>query len=146
MTAEPTPKPLDSPSSAVDQFSKLYLRVGFAVTNLVRPAERIVTFYNQRGTAKHGSKKGKGAIQWKRLSCRSFAANAVRLQLHVLAYNLCNFMRTLVTPKTAELWSPTSLREKVIKIGAKSSAMAATLPSKLPRSQCCARCSRKSCR
>jgi hypothetical protein len=29
-----------------------------------------------------------------RLSCRSFAANAVRLQLHALAYNLGNFLRT----------------------------------------------------
>jgi hypothetical protein len=39
--------------------------------------------------------EGKGAIKWTRLSCRSFAANAVRLQLHALAYNLGNFMRTL---------------------------------------------------
>jgi len=60
-----------------------------------------------------------GAIKWMRLSCRSFAANAVRLQLHVLAYNLGNFMRTLAIPKTAEPWSLTRLREKLIKIGAK---------------------------
>jgi hypothetical protein len=39
--------------------------------------------------------------------------------LHPLAYNLGNFMRTLAMPKTAELWSLTSLREKLIKIGAK---------------------------
>ena len=45
--------------------------------------------------------------------------NAVRLQLHALAYNLGNFMRTLAIPKTAEPWSLTSLREKLIKIGAK---------------------------
>ena len=64
-------------------------------------------------------KEGKGAIKWTRLSCRSFAANAVRLQLHALAYNLGNFMRTLAMPKTAEPWSLTSLREKLIKIGAK---------------------------
>ena len=57
-----------------------------------------------------------GAIKWTHLSCRTFAANAARLQLHVLAYNLGNFMRTLAMPKTAELWS---LREKLIKIGAK---------------------------
>jgi hypothetical protein len=42
--------------------------------------------------------------------------HAVRLQLHALAYN---FMRTLAMPKTAEPWSLTSLREKLIKIGAK---------------------------
>ena len=39
--------------------------------------------------------------------------------MHALAYNLGNFMRTLAMPKTAEPWSLTSLREKLIKIGAK---------------------------
>jgi hypothetical protein len=33
--------------------------------------------------------------------------------------NLGNFMRTLAMPKAAEPWSLTSLREKLIKIGAK---------------------------
>ena len=98
---------------------ELYPRVGFIVTNLARPAERIVAFYNQRGTAEQYIKEGKNAIKWTRLSCRTFAANAVRLQLHVLAYNLGNFMRTLAMPKTAEPWSLTSLREKLVKIGAK---------------------------
>jgi hypothetical protein len=63
-------------------------------------------------------KEGKNAIKSTRLSCRTFAPNAVRLQLHVLAYNLGNFMRTLAMPKAAEPWSLTSLREKLIKIGA----------------------------
>jgi len=98
---------------------ELYPRVGFIVTNLARPAERVVAFYNQRGTAEQWIKEGKGAIKWTRLSCRTFAANAVRLQLHVLAYNLGNFMRTLAMPKAAQPWSLTSLREKLIKIGAK---------------------------
>src|SRR5580704_13137102 len=41
------------------------------------------------GPVSSGSKKeGKGAIKWTGLSCRSFAANAVRLQLPALAYNL----------------------------------------------------------
>jgi Transposase DDE domain group 1 len=98
---------------------ELYPRVGFIVTNLARPAERVVAFYNQRGTAEQWIKEGKGAIKWTRLSGRSFAANVVRLQLHVLAYNLGNLMRTLAMPKAAEPWSLTSLREKLIKIGAK---------------------------
>jgi hypothetical protein len=46
--------------------------------------------------------------------CRSatFAANAVRLQLHALAYNLGNFLRTLATPEPIKDWSLTSLTEK----------------------------------
>jgi hypothetical protein len=98
---------------------ELYPRVGFIVTNLARSAEGIVAFYNQRGTCEQYIKEGKNAIKWTRLSCRTFAANAVRLQLHALAYNIGNFMRTLAMPKTAETWSLTSLKEKLIKIGAK---------------------------
>ena len=98
---------------------ELYPRVGFIVTNLARSAEGIVAFYNRRGTCEQYIKEGKNAIKWTRLSCRTFAANAVRLQLHALAYNLGNFMRTLAMPKTVERWSMTSLREKLIKIGAK---------------------------
>ena len=43
----------------------------------------------------------------------------MRLQLHALAYNLGNFLRTLTTPEPIKDWSLTSLREKLIKIGAK---------------------------
>ena len=48
-----------------------------------------------------------------------FMANAVRLQLHTLAYNLANFMRTLALPQSVEHWSLTTLRDKLVKIGAK---------------------------
>ena len=98
---------------------ELYPRVGFIVTNMTRPAERVVAFYNQRGTAEQHIKEGKNAIKWTRLSCCSFAANAVRLQLHALAYNLANFMRTLALPEAVRQWSLTSLKEKLVKIGAK---------------------------
>jgi hypothetical protein len=57
----------------------------------------IVSFYSQRGACEQHIKEGKNA----------------------LAYNLGNFMRALSTPKTAEPWSLTSLREKLVKIGAK---------------------------
>jgi hypothetical protein len=68
---------------------------GFTVTNLSRPAERIVAFYNKRRTCEPWIEEGGNAFKWMRLSCCSFAANGVRLRLHALAYNLANFMRTL---------------------------------------------------
>ncbi len=43
----------------------------------------------------------------------------MRLQLHALAYNLANFIWTLALPEVVKQWSLTSLREKLIKIGAK---------------------------
>jgi hypothetical protein len=49
---------------------ELYPRVGFIVTNMSRPAENVVAFYNKRGTCEQWNKGGKGAIKWTRLSCR----------------------------------------------------------------------------
>jgi len=98
---------------------ELFPRVGFIVTNRSLPNERVLAFYNGRGTAEQHIKEGKYALKWTRLSCRRFAANAVRLQLHALAYNLANFLRTLATPVEIETWSLTSLREQLIKTGAR---------------------------
>ena len=98
---------------------ELYPRVGFIVTNMARPPERVVAFYNHRGTAEQYIKEGKNAVTWTRLSCCRFAANAVRLQLHALAYNLANFLRTLALPDEVKHWSLTTLRDRLVKIGAK---------------------------
>jgi len=98
---------------------ELYPRVGFIVTNMARPPERVTLFYNQRGTVEQYIKEGKNAVVWTRLSCRRFAANAVRLQLHALAYNLGNFLRTLTLPDAVSHWSMTTLRDRLVKIGAK---------------------------
>ena len=89
------------------------------MTNLTRPAKRVVRFYNGRGTAEQHIKEGKNALRWTRLSCHAFRHNAVRLQLHALAYNLANFLRTLALSQEIEHWSLTTLREKLVKIGAR---------------------------
>ncbi len=98
---------------------ELFPRTGFIVTNLNRQAHRVVRFYNQRGTAEQWIKEGKQAIRWTRLSCHDFRDNEVRLQLFALAYNLGNFLRCLALPRKISHWSMTTLREKLIKIGAK---------------------------
>jgi hypothetical protein len=82
-------------------------------------SRKVVHFYNQRGTAEQWIKESKYAVKWTRLSCRSFKDNQARLQLFVLAYNLGNFLRRLVLPRSVKHWSLTTLREKLIKIGAK---------------------------
>jgi hypothetical protein len=43
----------------------------------------------------------------------------MRLQLHALAYNLANFLRTLALPPAIVQWSPSTLRDRLVKIGAK---------------------------
>ena len=98
---------------------ELFPRVGFIVTNLGGSAPNVVNFYNQRGTAEQWIKEGKYAVNWTRLSCHSFDANQVRLQLHVLAYNMGNFLRKIALPASVKHWTLTTLRDKLIKIGAK---------------------------
>jgi hypothetical protein len=61
----------------------------------------------------------KYALNWTRLSCHDFVDNQVRLQLFALAYNLGNFLRRLALPKSVKQWSLRTLRDKLIKIGAK---------------------------
>ena len=82
---------------------ELLPRVGFIVTNLSRSAERVVRFYNGRGTAVQWIKEGKNAVKWTRLSC----------------HDLGNFLRRLALPQSVKHWSLTTLREKLVKIGAK---------------------------
>ncbi len=42
-----------------------------------------------------------------------------KMELFVLAYNLGNFLRRLALPRSVKHWSSTTLREKLIKMGAK---------------------------
>ena len=52
----------------------------------------IITVARRSSTSRKASR-----FNWTRLSCRKFRNNAVRLQLHALAYNLGNFMRIVST-------------------------------------------------
>jgi hypothetical protein len=98
---------------------ELYPRVGFIVTNLERPAEGVSKFYNGRGTAERWINEGKQALRWTRLSCRALRDNAARPQLFALAHNLANFLRSLALPNEVAHWSLSTLREKLVKIGAR---------------------------
>ena len=98
---------------------ELFPRVGFIVTNLNKHSKNVVKFYNGRGTAEQWIKEGKNAVKWTKLSCRTFKDNQTRLQLFALAYKLANFLRRLALPHEVKQWSLTTLREKLIKIGAK---------------------------
>jgi hypothetical protein len=48
----------------------------------------------------------------------ALAEHGTHLQLHALACNLGDFVRTLALPEAAKHWSLTALREKLVKIGA----------------------------
>jgi hypothetical protein len=58
-------------------------------------------------------------VKGTKLSCRRFKDNEARLQLFALAYNLANSLRQLALPRSIRSWNLTTLREKLVKIGAK---------------------------
>src|SRR5215831_16877520 len=116
------PRTLFSPSHASPRIRHLKIPRPFSRSSIRSwciPAAPPIAFYNKRGICEQWIKEGKAAINWTRLSCRTFAANAVRLQLYALAYNLGNFLRTLAIPVPIKDWSLSGPKEKLIKIGAK---------------------------
>jgi hypothetical protein len=95
-----------------------YIRASASSSPTWRDAPRASSVSTTRaGLASSTSRKARARSNG--LSCRSFAANAARLRLHTLAYNLGNFLRTLATPEPIKDWTLTTLKEKLIKIGAK---------------------------
>ena len=83
------------------------------------PSTTVVVQPSSTSRAEQYIKEVKYACKWTRLSCMRFTANAVRLHLHALAYNLANLLRTLATPDGIDTWSLTSLRERLVKTGAR---------------------------
>ncbi len=96
---------------------ELFPRVSFIVTNLKCRDKKVVKFYNKRGTCEQWIKEGKYALNWTKLSCQKFVENEARLKLFIMAYNLGNFLRTLVLPERIKHWSLRSIQLKLIKIG-----------------------------
>jgi len=88
------------------------------VTNPTDPAKGIVRFYNGRATCEQWIREGRHAVEWMRLPCHQFKDNAVRLAVFVLAYSLANSLRRLALPQQMASWGLTSLREKLVRIGA----------------------------
>ena len=84
------------------------------MTNLARPAERVVAFYNQRGMANQWIKEGKGAIKWTCCHAAPSPPTPFASSSMPWLYKLVNFMRMLAMPASAKPWSLTSLREKLI--------------------------------
>ena len=86
------------------------------------------------------------ALRWTRLSCHAFRHNAVRLQLHALAYNLANFLRSLALPRGGRaVVADDACARSWSRSAPGSCATAATSSSSSPRWRCRGRCSPRSC-
>lgn len=97
--------------------------VRFVITNRPGRAEEIYHLYDGRGECENQIKAYKRGLHGDRLSCHSYRANALRLQLHALAYQLLVLFKWHVL-RTTELANAQfeTLRLKLFKIGARFKA------------------------
>jgi hypothetical protein len=96
------------------------INVRYLVTNRRGRAEEIFDWYEQRGQAENFIKELKNDLAADRLSCSAYRANAFRLQLHALAYNLLVLFRRQVLRGTALARATIgTIRLRLLKVGAR---------------------------
>lgn len=88
------------------------------VTNLPGRAQQVFAFYQGRGECENRIQEFKNGFAADRLSCHRFLANAFRLFLHSLAYNLVNLFR-LRLPAALRSAQISTLRTGLFKLGAR---------------------------
>lgn len=92
----------------------------YVITNRPGRAQEIYDSYDDRGQCENRIKEFKRDLSSDRLSCHSYRANAVRLQLHALAYQLLVLFR-LHALRTTELSSARleTIRLRLFKVAAR---------------------------
>ena len=91
----------------------------FVVTNLPGLPVHLYRLYNDRGTAETYIDQLKNQLFCDRLSCSRFLANAFRLFLSALAYNLMVAYRMQLRGTEFQSASVETLRSRLLKIGAR---------------------------
>jgi hypothetical protein len=91
----------------------------FVVTNSKGTPRELWPVYNDRGTAETFIDEFKNGLFMDRLSCRRFVANAFRLGLSAVAYNLMRTYRDMLAGTDLQTASAETIRSRLIKIGAR---------------------------
>ena len=82
--------------------------------------EQVIQYYCGRGKMENFIKEGKGGFGFGAVSSSTMIVNANRLQMHCLAYNLFNWFRRLVLPKSMCRHHIDTIRIKLLKIAARA--------------------------
>lgn len=96
-------------------------RFMFIVTNMSLSPEYVVGFYCGRGNMENFIKECKDDFGFSHLGSHKKEVNANRLQVHVLAYNLVNWMRRLVLPVKMRKWRMETIRRNLVKVASRVS-------------------------
>jgi len=91
----------------------------FVVTNCKGTPHVLWPVYDDRGTAETFIDEGKNGLALDRLSCHRFVANAFRLALTAVAYNLMRAYRDMLAGTELASASVETIRSRLIKIGAR---------------------------
>lgn len=89
------------------------------ITNRKGRAEELFEKYNGRGEVENRIDELKNDLKADRLSCSRYRANAFRLQLHTLAYNLLHLLRHWLRGTPLEKAETSTIRIKLFKVGAR---------------------------
>ncbi len=106
----------------------------FVVTNLRHEPERVWKIYCQRGDSENRIKELKNDLQIDRTSCTSFLANQVRVLLTSAAYVLYQELRAVLRGTELERGMVSTLRLKLLKIGATISESVRRIVISMPTS------------
>lgn len=101
------------------EVSALGTNVRFVVTNRTGKARDIFAWYNDRGAAERYIDELKNGLAVDRLSCSRYRANALRVQLHAIAYALVHLFRQQLSGTALATATVTTLRLKLFKVAAR---------------------------
>jgi hypothetical protein len=94
------------------------INVRCVITNRQGKAGDLFQLYNGRGEAENRIDEWKNDLKADRLSCSRYRANAFRLQLHTLAYNLMHLLRQWLAGTPLARAETATIRLKLFKVGA----------------------------
>lgn len=103
----------------------------FIVTNMDGSPEDLICFYCKRGLMETFIRESKHGFHMDAMSSHSMTVNANKLQISMLAYNLFNWFRRLVLPRSFQKLQVDTIRLKLLKIAAKLVRSARYLTFKL---------------
>lgn len=98
---------------------KLFFDHAFIVTNMESEPSILVKLYCKRGAMENFIKEGKNGFDFSAVSSQSRLVNANNLHIHALAYNIFNYFKRLVLPKSMSQLCVDTIRLKLIKVAVK---------------------------
>ena len=103
----------------------------FIVTNMDMEAYQVIQFYCGRGKMENFIKEGKSGFDFAAVSSHSKTVNANRMRIHMLAYNLFNWVRRMVLPANMRNKQVDTIRLKLMKIATRAVKSARYITFKL---------------